>query len=405
MISTITNIKSIFTWDPMKDQINEITGKNIVIDNGIIQEICETIPDRSKKIDAEGSCITPGFIDCHTHPVFLNGRSNEFNMRISGKSYQDIENAGGGIKSTVFDVQNSNYEQLYEKTLENIESLFLNGSTSIEAKSGYGLTLDDEIKSLRVLKDINQNTCVDIFPTFMGAHAFPQGFEKKRDKYVDMICDEMIPKVAEEKLATYCDVFCENGFFTVNQSRKILETGLRYGLLPRLHADEFMDSGAAELAVEIGAISADHLMKVSNRGIKKLADSNVIATLLPGTTLFLGQDKYANGKKMIENGIEIALATDFNPGSSTIKSLPTIMFLGCLYCGLSIEKAFKAVTYSSAKAVNSEKKIGLIKKNYKADLIFWNIENINEIPYWFSSERIKLIMKDGKITSNIKNQK
>ena len=180
----------------------------------------------------------------------------------------------------------------------------------------------------------------------------------------------MIPKVAEEKLAVYCDVFCESGYFSVEESRRVLETGIKYGLKPRLHADEFIDSGAAELATEIGAVSADHLMAVSEKGIQKMADASVMATLLPGTTLFLGQHNYADGRKMIDNGLEVAVASDFNPGSSTLNNLPIAMSLATLYCGLSIEEAFKAVTYNSAKAINSEDKLGLIKDGYQADLLF-----------------------------------
>ena len=397
MNSIITNIKSIFTWNVDQNKFEEITGKNILINDGFIKDLCKNIPDVDEEIDADGLSITPGFIDSHTHPVFVNNRANEFNMRISGKTYTEIAQAGGGIISSINGVRNGSFEELYDKTLENIEIIFSHGTTTLEAKSGYGLTLEDEIKSLNVLKKINNDCVIDIIPTFMGAHAFPIEFENDKDGYIDLLCNEMIPKVAEEKLAVFCDVFCESGYFTVEQSRKILESGIKYGLIPRMHADEFIDSGAAELAADIGAISADHLMAVSDKGIKKMANAGVIATLLPGTTLFLGQNNFANGRKMIDNGLNVAVATDFNPGSSTLNSLPVAMLLANLYCGLSIEETFKAVTYNSAKAINLDDKIGLVKNGYQADLLFWNIESIDEIPYWFGSDRMVNIMKKGKL--------
>ena len=396
MKSIITNIKSIFTWDEGSNKLSQINNKNILIENGFIIDLCENIPEVDEEIDADGLCITPGFIDSHTHPVFANNRANEFNMRVSGKSYSDIAKAGGGIISSINGVRNASFDELYDKTLENIETIFSHGSTTIEAKSGYGLTLEDELKSLRVLKKINDNCVIDIIPTFMGAHAFPPEYKNDNERYIDLICNEMIPLVAKEKLAVYCDVFCEKGYFTVKQSRRILECGVKFGLKPRLHADEFQNSGAAELAAELAAISADHLMAISDKGINEMVKSGVLATLLPGTTLFLGQHNYANGRKMIDAGLEVVIATDYNPGSSTLNSIPIAMSLATLYCGLSVEEAFKAVTLNSAKAINLEHKLGMIKKGYQADILFWNIDSIYEIPYWLGSDRMISIMKKGE---------
>jgi imidazolonepropionase len=396
MKSIITNIKSIFTWNDLNNSFIEINNKNILIENGLIIDLCDNIPTVDEEIDADGLSITPGFIDSHTHPVFTNNRANEFKMRVSGKSYTEIAQSGGGIISSINAVRKSTEDELYDSTLENIETLFAHGSTSIEAKSGYGLTLEDELKSLTVLQRINTDCVIDIIPTFMGAHAIPPEYSKNKERYIDLICNEMIPEVAEKKLAIYCDVFCEKGYFTISQSRRILETGIKYGLKPRLHADEFIDSNGAELASEIGAISADHLMAISDVGIKKMSDAGVIATILPGTTLFLGQHNYANARKMIDNGLDVAIATDFNPGSSTLNCLSMAMALATLYCGLTIEESFKAVTYNSAKAIGMEHKIGMIKKGYQADLLFWNINSIDEIPYWMGSDRMVNIMKKGE---------
>ncbi len=271
------------------------------------------------------------------------------------------------------------------------------GTTTIEAKSGYGLSTEDELKSLRVIKRLNEVSKLDIIPTFMGAHAFPPEYSDHHDDYVDLICSKMIPAVAEEKLAEYCDVFCERGYFSIEDSRKILKSAQEYGIKSRLHDDDFEDSGASELAVELYAVSADHLMAVIYAGIKALADSKVIATLLPGTTLFLGKSIYAQGRKMIDMGCDVALATDFNPGSCTIQSMPLIILLANLYCGLTIEEAFKAATWNGARALNRGKILGAVCEGYQADLLFWDLNGINEIPYWMGSNRILNVMKKGKL--------
>ena len=253
-----------------------------------------------------------------------------------------------------------------------------------------------EIKTLRVIKRLNEDSPLDIIPTFMGAHAIPPEFKDNPSGYVDLVCEEMIPAVAEEKLAEYCDVFCEEGYFSVDDSRKILEAGIKYNLKPRLHADEFVDSNAAELAADIGAISADHLMAVSDRGINKMSEKGVMATLLPGTTFFLGKGSFANGRKIIDSGCEVALATDFNPGSCTLQSMPLIISLANLYCGLTIEETFKAATLNGARALNREKELGVVSEGYQADLLFWGMGSIDELPYWMGSDHIIKVMKKGK---------
>jgi imidazolonepropionase len=235
-----------------------------------------------------------------------------------------------------------------------------------------------------------------MIPTFLGAHAFPPEFADDHDGYVDLICTEMIPAVAEQGIAIFCDVFCENGYFNVEQSRRILETAKDHGLTPRLHADEFEDSGAAELAAEVGAVSADHLMEISEQGIQKLAENDVIATLLPGTTFFLGKDTYAPARKLLENSIDVALATDFNPGSCYIQSMPFIISLSCIHLGLAVEEAFAAATYFSSKALNLEEKVGSITIGRQADLIVWDVDHLMEIPYNVTDLAIKMVIKNGK---------
>ena len=397
MKTKIINIGAITTWSSEKNQLQTIHDVEIMIENDKISYIGSEAKGADNAIDADGTLITPGFVDSHTHPVFIGNRSEEFSQRIHGKSYEEIANSGGGIISSIQNIRNVNEDQLFEETLRRIIYFLNHGTTTIEAKSGYGLTTEDELKSLRVIKRLNEFCEIDIIPTFMGAHDFPPEFRDNPDEYVDLLCYEMIPAIAKEKLAEYCDVFCENGYFSIEDSRRILITAQKHGIKSRLHADEFEDSDAAKLAAELRAISADHLMAVSDSGIQALADKGVIATLLPGTTFFLGKSNYAQGRKMIDMGCDVAIATDFNPGSCTIQSMPYIISLACLYCGLSIEEAFIGATWNGARALNREKEIGAVNEGYQADLLFWELNAINEIPYWMSSDRIMNVMKKGKL--------
>ncbi len=397
MKTKIINISTVCTWSPEEDKLLTLPKVEILVEDSTIIQISKTVGDAEEEIDADGALITPGFVDSHTHPIFSGNRANEFGMRVSGKSYEEIAERGGGIISSINAVRNASEDQLFEECLERVNFFLVHGTTTIEAKSGYGLTVEDELKSLRVIKRLNEASPLDIIPTFMGAHDFPPEFKNDHQGYVRLICEEMIPAVAEENLAEFCDVFCENGYFTLDDSRKILETAKECGLIPRLHADEFADSGAAGLSAEVGAISADHLMAVSDEGIQKMAENGVIATLLPGTTLFLGKTKYAPGRKMIDSGCDVALATDFNPGSCTIQSMPHIISLANLYCGLSIEEAFKGATWNGAKAIKREKQLGAIAEGFQADMLFWELGSIEEIPYWMGSDRILNVMKAGKL--------
>lgn len=393
----ITNISKIISWNTDSNSLEIIENKDILIESDKITEISNDISSFDDVIDAKQSIITPGFIDTHTHPIFIGNRSNEFIMRAQGKTYLEISKMGGGINSSVNSLRKASEEDLYNASLENIKPFIDLGTTTLEAKSGYGLNLKDEIKSLKVIKRLNSVLDIDIIPTFLGAHDIPMEYKNKKENYINIICEEMIPEVAEQKLAVFCDVFCEEGYFSVNDSRKILETAKTYNLIPRIHADEFVYSGAAELAKEIGAVSADHLMAINEDGINALSNSNTIATLLPGTTYFLNKNTYANGRKLIDNNCNVALATDFNPGTCTIRSLSNIMFLAIQNCGLSIDEAFLGITYNAAKSLKKEHEIGLIKENYKADMIFWKIDAIDEIPYWFDSSHTKIykIIKSG----------
>ena len=403
MITKIKNIGKIVTWDIANNKIKNHQNQKleILIKNNSIFKIGENFNDIAydRAIDAKGGLITPGFIDCHTHPIFYSNRSLDFKLRTEGKSYEQISSQGGGIKSSINSVRDSSFKQLLKKSSSNIESFLKKGTTTIEAKSGYGLTLKDEIKSLEVIKELNKQSSLDIVPTFMGAHDFPPEYANNKDAYVDLICSEMIPEVADKKLALFCDVFCEKGYFSIKQSEKILSAGIKYGLIPRLHADEFIDSDAARLAVEMKAVSADHLMFTSDENLKKMADSNVMSVILPGTTFFLGKKEYVDANKILDFGGEIAIASDYNPGSCFIQSMPLIMLLSNLYCNLPIDLSFKACTYNAAKVLRKEKEIGLVEEGYNADLLIWNLDSLEAIPYSFDNtdNNILNVIKNGNV--------
>lgn len=377
------------------DGVQYIKDTSILIENGKIIAISEGESENS--IDCGGKMVTCGFVDSHTHPVFLDNRDEEYAMRLAGATYEKIAEKGGGIVSSVEGVRNASEDELMDKVSQRMDRFIAGGTTTIEAKSGYGLDTESELKSLSVMHKVHKSHAIDLIPTFMGGHAFPPEFANDHDGFVDLICDEMLPAVKAQGIAVFNDVFCEEGYFTVAQSKRILETGKKYGLKPRLHADEFMNSGAAELAGEVGAISADHLMAVSAEGINALVENNVIATLLPGTTFFLGKSTYAPARELINSGITVSLATDFNPGSCHIQSMPFIMTLACMHLGMTVEESFQAVTYYSAKGLELEDKIGSIEVGKSADLIVWGISSLLDIPYYVSNHLIQYVMKNGEV--------
>ena len=400
MLIRIYNISKIYTWNPLTKSLDIHNDKEILIENGLISDINNSVDvNVDQNINAKQSIITPGFIDSHTHPIFAGNRSSEYTKRLSGCTYEQIKADGGGIISSIKNTRELNFDELFKMSCLNIEPFIKYGTTTIEAKSGYGLSIDDEIKSLEVIKKINLELNVDVIPTFLGAHDIPPEYKNNKSEYIELICNKMIPIIAKKKLAVFCDVFCEPGYFSIKECEQIINQAKKYNLIPRLHVDEFVDSSGAELAAKVGALSADHLMSVSDKGIKALAKSNTIATILPGTTFFLNSDRYADGRKMIDFGCNLAIASDFNPGTCTIRSMPNIMHLAMQTCGLSLEEAFLGATYNAAKSLCLENKVGLISHGYDADLILWNLNDLEEIPYWFDSASTKLdkIFKHGNL--------
>ncbi|MAO86992.1 MAG: imidazolonepropionase [Candidatus Marinimicrobia bacterium] len=387
----LKNIGQLTSYNPDSGEVETTSNTSLTIDGDRIAE-----NSNGEAIDCGGSLVTPGFVDPHTHSVFLDSREEEFALRLSGVSYEEIAAQGGGINASINGVRNASKEELIKRVSKRMDRFLKQGTTTVECKTGYGLDTKSELKSLQVIHEVNESHEIDIIPTFLGAHAFPPEFADEHEGYVDLLCAEMIPAVAEQGIAVFCDVFCENGYFNVDQSRRIFKTAKNHGLTPRLHADEFEDSGAAELAAEVGAVSADHLMAVSTAGLEKMAEYGVTATLLPGTTFFLGKDTYAPARKLLEKGIDVALATDFNPGSCQIQSMPFIISLACIHLGMTVEEAFASATYYSAKTLNLEGEVGSIAIGRKADLVIWDVEMLMNIPYNVTDMSIKMVIKNGK---------
>ena len=391
----LSNVGQLVTYNAETMDMAVRDNVEIVIEGHQVTEVGQDLGDADSVLDCKEKLVTPGFVDPHTHPVFLDGREDEFAMRSQGATYEQIAAAGGGIVKSIEGVRNASEAELISRVETRMDRCLKLGTTTVECKSGYGLNKESELKSLKVIDEVNRSHDIDLIATFMGAHAFPPEFKDKHADYVDLICDDMIPEVEKQGIAIFNDVFCENGYFTLEQSRRILNTGSKHGLVPRIHADEFEDSGAAELAGETNSISADHLMAVSEKGIQTMIENNVIATLLPGTTFFLGKSTYAPYEKFKKAGVDVALATDFNPGSCHIQSMPFILSLACIYMKMPVLDAIKAGTYTAAKSLLLEDEIGSIEPGKKADILVWDIQRAVQIPYLVSDHPIYSVLKNG----------
>lgn len=346
--------------------------------------------------DARGGLLTPGFVDSHTHLVFAGDRSSEYLLRCSGASYEEIAAAGGGIRASVRHTRGASEEELYELALPRVLRMVRQGTTTIEIKSGYGLETETELRMLRVIRRLSETLSVRIVATFLGAHETPDEYREDRAGYLSLVCEEMIPAVAEQGLARFCDVFCETDVFTPEESRTVLETGQRFGLTPKVHADELAASGGSRVAAEVGAVSADHLMMTDADGIAALDKAAVVATLLPGTTFYLNKKKYAPARRFLDAGLTVALATDRNPGSCTVESMQFILGLACQHLQMTPEEAFRAATESGARALGLDDQVGTIAPGQAADLILWQVENAAQIVYEYVNDLPRTVFVAGE---------
>lgn len=361
-----------------------------------IESTFPQLVEKAEIIDARGKIVMPGLVDCHTHLVHGSTREHELNMRLSGATYMDIMNAGGGIHFTTRQTREASFDTLYEKSYAHLNDFLRYGVTTVEAKSGYGLDWATERKQLEVAKKLHTNHAVDVVSTFMGAHAVPNEYKDREDEFVDAIIQQMLPQVAEQGLAEFNDVFCEHGVFTPEQSRKILLAGKQLGLTPKIHADEIEPYEGAELAAEVGAISAEHLLVASDEGIRRMADAGTIAVLLPGTAFFL-RAPFARGRLMIDSGVPVAISTDFNPGSSPTISLPFIQNLACMNMGMTMEEVLCATTVNAAYAINRGHEIGTLEPLKKADILILNVPNYKQLQYFYGMNHTDTVIKSGKV--------
>ena len=382
--------------EPLSGEISIAISGDTIRAIGPANEIAGRFHAR-KTLDAGGRLVTPGLVDSHTHLVFAGDRSREFEMRCQGADYEEIAAAGGGIRASVRATRAASEDELFDLALPRLERMLASGSTTIEIKSGYGLDLETELRMLRVARRLDESTPAQVVATFMGAHEFPDDFRDRRDEYVDEVCDRMIPAVVEEGLAEFCDVFCERGVFTPEQAKRVLETGKAAGLRPKIHADEMAATGGSEVAASVGAVSADHLMYTPDASIEAMREAGVVATVLPGTTFYLGKPQYAPARRMLDAGLEVALATDRNPGSCTIESLVFLIGLSCLKLGLRPLEAFRAATYAGARALGREDRCGQLAPGLRADCVIWDAPHEGRICYEFENRLPRTVIAGGQV--------
>jgi len=392
----VKNIGELVSYNTQQQAMQVLHNVEMVISNGNILEVGRDLySSEYEVIDAGNALVTPGFVDPHTHPVFFDTRELEYEMRIKGKSYMEIAAAGGGIRSSVRSLRSADHTVLKHKVRQRLDDFLQFGTTTIEAKSGYGLSPDSELMSLRLLKELGEEHPLDIVRTFLGAHEYPDEYRDDHEGYIDLIIQRMLPTIVREGLAEFCDVFCEEGVFSVRETRLVLEAAKFLGFGIRLHAEEFKPIGGVQLAAKLGAISADHLTAITEDGIEALIEGNIIPILLPATTFFLGSDHYAPGRKMWDRGLPVAIATDFNPGSSMTQSMPLVITIACLKLKLTPLEAIQAATYNAARSLVLEDRVGSLEKGKQADFVLWKFEKYQGIPYFLGYPSVRRVWKNG----------
>lgn len=363
---------------------------------GTRAEIEPLIEPAHEIVDAGGRVVMPGFVDAHTHLVFAGHRAAEFEQRCAGATYQQIAAAGGGICATVRATRAATEEELIQTARQHIDWLLRAGTTTAEVKSGYGLTTGDELKMLRAIRRLNESGPLRLVPTFLGAHEVPEEYRDRRDAYLDLIVNEMLPRIAAEKLAEFCDVFCEEGVFTIAETRRVLEGARAHGLGLRLHADQLSNSGGAQLAAELHAATADHLEHTDAAGIAALAEAGVQPVLLPGSVYALGLHRYPDARAMIDAGLAVVLASDFNPGSSPIASMPMILSLACTQMKMTPAEAITAATINAAHSLGRGAVLGSLEAGKLADFVIHNYADYREIVYWVGVESVQAVWIGGR---------
>jgi imidazolonepropionase len=350
----------------------------------------------SEIVDARGRVVLPGFIDAHTHLVFAGNRLDDFERRARGETYEQIAKAGGGIWSTVAKTRAANDADLFTQAQKHANWFLRCGTTTVEAKSGYGLTVEDELKILRVMRRLNQETLLEVVPTFLGAHAIPREDRESPERYVDLVINEMLPRVAKENLAEFCDVFCERGYFDLEQAREILVAAKKLGLKLRMHADQLTNSGGAKLAAELKATTADHLEKTEGQGIAAMKSAGVQPVLLPGSVYALGSTCYPRAREMIDAGLAVVIATDFNPGSSPSPSMPMMLSLACTQMKMSPAEAIAASTINAAYSLGRGDKIGSLEIGKLANFAIFDCQDYRELAYWFGFSQTHSVYVRGR---------
>ena len=391
----------------MRD-IGMLLNASVVVEDGKIKEVGPAPNIKAKYqadidkgdcefIDMTGHVVLPGFVDPHTHCLFVGTREDEFEMRIEGKTYVDILLGGGGILNTVNKVRKADEEDLIEETLPRLARMLAHGTTTVEIKSGYGLDIENEMKMLNAIGQLESKQPVEVVPTFMGAHAIPPEYTKDVDAFTTHVVDEMMPKIAEKCTTKFCDIFTEKKVFPYEQTERVMKKAKELGFTPKIHADEIDPIGGVDLAVKYGAISAEHLIKTTDEGIDTLAKSDVIACLLPGTAYSLMHGVYARARTMIDKGVAVALATDCNPGSCYTESLQIVISIACTQMGMLAAEAITACTLNAAHAIGVADKVGSIEEGKQADIIAMAIPDYKYIPYHFGVNHVNFVMKKGEV--------